>query len=185
LSTFGQMGIRLREALAAGDGPAAAAELPTLDEAHLIELVLGAALRDARDGFGAARRFVELWTDLPGNLGSPAWTALCGALASPGADRRYDDLAAAYVAAGRAPEGWTPEGAEPDVDPRRSPQPDVLVADALTRGVGGLALLRRFADRPLHAPVALYYEVGTIHALGPRPLLVLAATAGDPPQGSV
>ena len=55
--------------------------------------------------------------------------------------------------------------------------PDVEVAARYAEGVGGDALLDAFADLPVYEAVALYYRRGTIHALGPRALLILAASA--------
>lgn len=166
----GQTGIRLREALAAGDWETAAALVPPLDEAHRIELLLGAALRDARDGFAAARA----WLDAEDGRGD--WRHVCRLLAAGEPDRTLDELAAAYVAEGRVPNEWRPRGRPLDRDVRM-PFADVVVAAAYAEGVGGDALLDAFADLPLHAAVAHYYRRGTIHALGPRPLLILAASA--------
>ena len=171
---FGQHGIRFREALADGHGALAVRLLPELDEAHRIELVLGEALRDGRDGFGAARRFA----DVDGR--GPVVEAIVLDLARPGADRAPDELAAAYVAARRVPDRWLGAGravtrAEA-AELRAEGQLDVAVARLLGQGAGGLALLQCLADRPLFSAVNMYYRWGTIHALGPRPLLVLAAT---------
>lgn len=165
----GQHGIRFREALLAGDAATAAALVPTLDLPHRVELVLGAALRDARDDFAAARLAV-----------AEDWPAVCARLADGAADLRYDTLAAAYVASRRAPDRWTPTGLPLDRDVR-SGLPDVAVAAALLDGVSGAALLDAFADLPLYPAVARYYRVGTLWALGCRPLLLLAATAGPAP----
>jgi hypothetical protein len=55
---LGQTGILLRRLLAEGQGEEAAALVPTLDEAHRIELLLGAALRDRREQFAGARLFL-------------------------------------------------------------------------------------------------------------------------------
>lgn len=178
----GQQGIRLREALRRGDATGAAAELPDLDEPHVVELLLGAALRDAREDFAAARSFVRAWSlGPPGRAGAPlpaAWQEVLDRLARPAPDDRLDRAAASWVASGRVPERWRAWGPPPSEDPRRAASPELAAARALAEGAGGRALLACFADLPLHAPVALYYEAGTIHALGTRPLLILAMTAG-------
>lgn len=176
----GQQGIRLREALRRGDAAAAALELSALDAPHLVELLLGAALRDGRDGFAAAHGFVRAWAEGPPPEGgglSAAWEELLSRLARPGPDDHLDRAAASWVASGRVPERWRAWGPAPAADPRRAPSPEVATARALAEGAGGRALLACFADLPLHPAVALYYEAGTIHALGTRPLLVLAMTA--------
>lgn len=168
----GQAGIRWREALVAHDADTMVTLLDALDDAHRVELLLGEALRDARGGFAAARAWVR--GDLAG---------ACRLLAAGEPDLRYDRLAAAYVAARRAPERWSPEGRALDREVRRVPEPDVAVAEALAAGVGGRVLLAAFADLPLHPAVAAYYAPGNLWALGCRPLLVLAATAGPPLDG--
>lgn len=170
IGTGGQTGIRLREALARGDADGATALVPALDEAHRVELLLGAALRDARDDHARARLYLR--ADDDGD-----WAALCAALCDGAPDRTLDILASAYVAARRVPERWRPGGLPLD-RPVRVELPDVAVAAALVAGVGGLALLDAFADLPLHAPVSHYYRRGTLHALGHRPLLILAASGG-------
>lgn len=175
----GQQGIRLREALRRGDASAAAAELAALDHPHLVELLLGAALRDGREGFAAAHAFVRAWRAGPPAEGplAPAWQEVLERLARPGPDDHLDRAAASWVASGRVPERWRAWGPAPAEDPRRAPSPEAATARALAEGTGGRALLACFADLPLHPAVALYYEAGTIHALGTRPLLVLAMTA--------
>lgn len=151
----GQSGIRLREALVRGDVAGALAEVPALDEAHRIELLLGAALRDDRDE-GVDRY-----------LGGD-WEGLCIFLAGEG--RHAADLrAASLVAARRAPDRWQPNGrdwtGELDME---------TAAAALLAGFGGLSLLDALRDRPRWTPVSAYYRLGTIHALGCRPLMTLA-----------
>ncbi len=170
-SSSGQSGIRLREALAAGDWAGAAEQVPALDEAHRIELLLGAALRDARDGWAAARAFLDA------EAGRGDWRTVCRLLAEGEPDHALDELASAYVAEGRVPSAWSPEGRPLD-RPVRVPLADLAVAAAYAAGVAGDALLDAFTDLPLHPAVAHYYRRGAIHALGPRPLLVLAASAG-------
>ena len=168
----GQTGIRLREALAAGDAPLAAMLAHGLDEAHTIELLLGAALRDARGGHAAARLWLAADACPPLPDPDPRWWPACRLLAEPGADHSLDQLATAYIAERRAPDRWTAHGTA-DVPATLD---DLTVADALMRGVAGLALLDALQDRPLYPAVSCYYRRGTIHALGPRPLLLLAAT---------
>jgi hypothetical protein len=170
----GQTGIRLREALAAGDGLRAAHLVGDLDTAHRIELLLGAALRDGREDFSSARAFPALLAS--GRDEPEAWRAFCVSLARPGADRRLDDLAASWIAAGVAPDRWTPAGREPSADERvalrNAREPDAVVARLLEQGRSGLAILDSLPIHPLLPAVSLYYRQGTIHALGPRPLLV-------------
>lgn len=170
MSASGQTGIRFREALAARDAATAASLVSTLDDAHRIELLLGAALRDARDDHAAARRFVQV------EASGGDWGEVCRLLCEGDPDRRLDELAAAYVAEGRVSELWRPAGA-PLAGDIRWGLPDVEVAARYAEGVGGDALVEAFADLPLHAAVAYYYRRGTIHALGPRALLILAASA--------
>lgn len=147
----GQAGIRFREALLAQDLRAMRAWASQLDEAHEIELILGAALRDRRGAFAAARAFARGEDVLDRLLGEPDHTA--------------DEAASAWIAAGRIDDRWRPDGgADSGAD----------VVAAYAAGVSGLALVDRFADRPLHAAVSMYYRRGVIHALGPRPLLILA-----------
>lgn len=176
----GQTGIRMREALAAGDARTAASLALTLDQAHHIELLLGAALRDSRDGWAAARLYMAATgggAAPPPSVDTARWWPTCRLLAEPDADHTLDQLASAYVAEGRAPEHWRPEGRPLDRDVR-VPYADVVAAAALTDGVSGLALLDAFRDLPLHPAVAHYYRRGTIHALGVRALLILAASGG-------
>jgi hypothetical protein len=174
----GQTGIRLREALVSGDARTAAALALTLDEPHRIELLLGAALRDARGDWAAARLWLAAETHGGAASAEPdRWWPTCRLLAEPGPDHTLDQLAAAYVAEGRIPEHWRPEGRPLDRDVHVT-YADVPVAAALLAGVSGLALLDAFADRPLHAAVAHYYRRGTIHALGARALVILAASVG-------
>lgn len=165
----GQLGIRLREALADGRWQVAQELLPTLDRPHRVEILLGTALRDGRNDFSAARLYVELET------AGGDWGRLFWMLGTGTADRSWDDLAAAYVAARQVPDRWIPEGRPLEADPTTSEFPDVEVARHYGAGVGGRLLLECFRSSPLYPAVKLYYEEGNIHALGPRPLLVLAA----------
>ena len=172
----GQTGIRLREALACGDWRAAAAEVPSLDEAHRVEILLGAALRDARGDWAAARAW------LAAEAGHADWSEICRALAEGTPDHALDELASAWVAAGRAPDRWLPTGAPVGEGTRAAlvaAEADIVVAAALAAGVSGAALLEALVvarPGPLADAVAHYYRRGTIHALGVRPLLVLAAS---------
>ncbi len=165
---LGQTGILLRRLLAEGRGEEAAALVPTLDEAHRIELLLGAALRDRREHFAGAGLYLACET------GAAPWEKLCHWLAQP-ADHSLDELAAGYIAEGRAPEKWLPTGLPMQFSPRQAPLPDLATATQLQAGVAGLALLDTFSDVSLYPAVSLYYRRGSIHALGPRPLLCLAA----------
>jgi hypothetical protein len=178
----GQSGIRLREALVAGDAVTAAELALALDEPHRIELLLGAALRDRRDDFARAR----LWLATEQGHGVPGpdrWSSFCRLLVTGEPDHSLDELAAAYVAEGRVPDRWRPLGAPLDRPSSRvkmrGPEADVRVAAAYAAGIAGLALLDAFADAPLFPAVDWYYRRGTIHALGPRPLLILAASVGE------
>ncbi len=171
----GQTGIRMREVLLGGDARTAATLALDLDEPHRIELLLGAALRDARGGWAAARHYLA--ADASPATDPDRWLTTCLLLAEPAPDHTLDQLAAAYVAEGRIPEEWRPAGGPIDRDVR-VPCADVAVAAALMAGVSGLALVDAFADLPLHPAVAHYYRRGTIHALGARPLVILAASAG-------
>lgn len=164
----GQAGIRFREAMVARDVPGMVAQVPLLDQAHHVELILGEALRDARRDFATARLYLE----------NPDPARICAALVEGVPDRHLDDLAAAYVASRRAPDRWVPGGRALDRPLREHAFRDIAVAAALIEGVGGDSILDTFADLPLFPAVDHYYRVGTIHALGCRPLLILAATAG-------
>jgi hypothetical protein len=170
----GQAGIALREALAAGDVEAALAGIFALDEAHRVEILLGAALRDAREDHRAARLY------LAAEQGGGRWDEVVRALADAGADNRLDAIAASWVASGRAPERWTPCGRGLHDGEIQSLQVDrevdAEVVALLASGAGGLAILGALSARALYPPVAHYYRRGTIHALGCRPLLVLANT---------
>lgn len=156
LDRFGQAAIAVRHALAAGDAAAACDAVPDLDDAHRIEILLGAAIRDGKEDFAA----VGWW--LAGDM-----EQLCATLASP-PDTRLDDRAVGLIIRRRAPEHWLPGGDAPRVN---TPED---VAAALASGAGGLAILDQLQDRLIYAAVREYYERGTIHALGVRPLLILA-----------
>ncbi len=173
-SSAGQAAIRVREALAAGEGEQAFEALPGLDRAHQIEILLGAALRDRRAGFAAVRAWYA------GNL-----IKLCSILAVK-PDTALDDAAVSLVVARRVDERWVPDG-KPLPEARRfegtSLVPGTAIYDAaaaVADGVGGLAILARLTDRYLYRAVQQYYVEGTIHALGVRPLLILAASPADP-----
>lgn len=151
----GQAGIRFRDALLAGDLDRMRLYAAMLDEAHQIELILGAALRDGRDDFAAARAYARGEDILSKLVGEP--------------DTTLDDEAGAWIAAGRIDDRWRRTG-QPLDGPVETVD-DVVAAWA--RGVDGLVLVDAFATHPLHAAVSGYYRRGSIHALGPRPLLVL------------
>lgn len=155
-AAFGQAGIAVREALTRGDAAGAARAASGLDEAHHVEILLGALIRRA-DVSG-----VSFW--LTGDV-----AGVCARLAVPAATP-LDDLAVSYVLRRVVPEGWRPDG--PAADFVLEGPSDV--ARALQAGCGGLALLRQLEDRPLHQAVRCYYAPGRIHALGCRPLLILA-----------
>jgi hypothetical protein len=103
---------------------------------------------------------------------------VCRRLATGLPDTRLDDLAAGYVAERRVPEGWRAGGRAVATDVRAARYPDLVVAREYAGGASGLALLDAFADLPLYPAVNWYYRRGTIHAMGPRPLLILAASGG-------
>ena len=170
----GQTGIRLRDAMVAQDVAGMLAQIPTLDRPHRLELLLGACFRDGRQDFAAAHLFVAL-EQQP----FPDWAPLCQRLCLPDPDRSWDDLAAAYIATRQAPDRWQPEGGPLLADPLLHPFPDRSVADQLCQGVSGLALLVALQKVALYPAVALYYQPEGIHAMGPRPLLILAAYAAD------
>ena len=165
---LGQTGILLRRLLVEGRAEEAAALVPDLDRAHRIELLLGAALRDRREHFAGATLYLAC------EAGAAPWPQLCRWLTQP-ADHSLDELAAAYIAEGQAPEKWLPTGLPVQNSPRLSPLPDVATATQLRAGIAGLALLDTFSDVSLYPAVSFYYRRGSIHALGPRPLLSLAA----------
>lgn len=188
------MGIVFRTALLRGDAAAAARAAVELDVPHRIELLLGAALRDARDDFGAAGMYLSAAGPASeAGLGESAeeagrrWSPLTSRLVDPGVDHHLDALAAGYIAGRRAPDRWQPEGVLPEAFRvlrvpgwwRGVDFPEVIVAAALAGGAGGRAVLDTFSDAAPYAAVDHYYRVGTIHALGPRPLLALAAWAGE------
>jgi hypothetical protein len=156
LVSYGQAGIAVRDALARGDGDAAAMAVADLDDAHRIEILLGAVIRRA-DGVCA-----QHWADGDVNL-------LCKALVLPG-NTDADDRAIAYVLRRIIGERWRPDGPDAAQDPQTMDD----VAQALAAGCGGLALLRRMKHRRLYRVVSDYYSIGSIHALGLRPLLILA-----------
>lgn len=163
----GQAAIAVREALACGDAASALVGVPDLDEAHRIEILLGAALRDCTDDHAAVRAW------LAGDM-----SGLCERLSRP-PDTRYDDVAVGLVVHHRVPEAWRPIGVAPAgaaVPPARSSASLDDVVAALAAGAGGLDLVAQLQDRLLHPAVLQYYRDGTIHALGVRPLLILAST---------
>lgn len=170
----GQVGIPFRMALLQQDIAGMLACLPDLDPVHRVELILGAALRDGRDDFAAARLFVALDQGT-----SDDWEWIFQKLCLPSPDRQYDDLAAAYIAARQVPDHWSFTGTALQNNPLLHPLPDRSVADQLQAGVSGPALLEALREISLYPAVALYYRQGGIWAMGPRPLLILAAYAAD------
>ncbi len=174
----GQTGIRLRQCLIEQDAAGAIALLDSLDPAHHVELLLGAALRDARGDFLAARLYTHLIEEqhAQGHVRHEAWALLVALLTDGAPDEGPDLSASAWIAARRAPDRWFPLGAPLAGALPAPPGAEAAVVQAYAAGVGGLALLAALADRPLHAAVATYYRLGSIHALGPRPLFMLAAS---------
>lgn len=178
-----QAGIGVREALRAGRWQAAAAGAAGLDQAHLIELLLGAALQDGRDGFAAARVFVGAWDGAGGDPGAAdpggRWAGVCRLLCGIGVgdpgepDRRLDRRAAAWVAAGVAPERWQPGGRAPSAE-----------AEALRRAIlagGAGAVQAGGAPSPDPAPCGIV-EGGPASGLDG---LVAAELAGGASGGAL
>ena len=208
--SYGQMGIVFRTALLRGDAAGAARAAAELDVPHRVELLLGGALRDAREDFISSRLYLDLaGPTSEAGLGETAveaegrWFPLTSRLVDPAVDMHLDTLAAGYVAGRRVPERWVPERSSPErSSPEQAPPeqatgpdtfrvlrvpgwwrgvdfPEVIVAAALQAGRGGRAVLDTFAEALPFGAVDHYYRVGTIHALGPRPLLALSAWAGE------
>lgn len=159
----GQAGIRFRSALVVRDVGAALDALPALDVPHRVEFALGAAIRDQRDDHAGVRHYLR------GDM-----TALVRFLCEP-ADHSLDALAAAYVARRRAPVEWRASGL-PLGGALPSTETDIAVARLLSAGISGEELLAALSHKPLYEGISHYYRVGTIHALGVRPLLILAAS---------
>ena len=153
---YGQAGIAVRDALARGDGDAAATAVAELDDAHKIEILLGLVIRRAD------RVSAQHWESGDVNL-------LCNALVLP-CNTDADDRAVAYVLRRVIGERWSPDGSDVAYDLQTMAD----VAQALARGCGGLAVLHRLKHRRLYRVVSDYYLQGSIHALGLRPLLILA-----------
>ncbi len=160
----GQRAIRLRDALYEGDITWALHWAERLDEAHVYEVIAGACIRDARDQFAAARAF-------PGALAAGDWRPVFERLLGE-PETTLDDLAASLVAARVVPDRWRPGGT-----PVTVPVDGLEHAAALyAAGAAGLALVDACRSRPIYDAVSLYYRRGTLHALGPRPMLVLSAS---------
>ena len=159
MDTSGQAAISVRHALLAGDMSLALAQVSLLDEAHRIEILLGAAIRDDKEDFAAIRAW-----------GVGDTSGLCHVLARPPVTD-LDDGALRYIVTRVVSERWTPNGL---------PSPKVSTmgeaATALSNGASGLSLLHQLHDRLHYPAVRAYYTEGTIHALGCRPLLILAAS---------
>ncbi len=156
--SYGQAGIAVRNALSRGDGDGAARAVAELDEAHKVEILLGAVIRRA-DRVGAAH-----WASGEMHL-------LCRRLAEP-ASTDLDDHAIRFVLRRIAPERWCREGLDAPLHLESIED----VAAALASGCGGGAVLERMKHRALYHAVSDYYRLGSIHALGVRPLLILAAS---------
>lgn len=172
-SPAGQSAIRLRRALAHGDAAAAAALAPQLDDDHRIEVLLGAALRDARGGFAAAREYLAI----AGDADADAWLPLCTALATPG-DTTHDDIAAAWVASGQVPDtvAGMDRALTHDERAELAANPEGALVGLIGAGAGLRALLAEFEGHPLILPVTAYYQ-GGICAMGWRPCLLLGIVA--------
>ncbi len=155
--SYGQAGIAVRNALTRGDAEAAARAVHFLDDAHRVELLLGAVIRRA-DLVGA-----EHWAS--GEL-----DLLCRRLAVPAATH-LDDLAISFVLRRIAPERWSGEGRDEPLS--LNTMEDVAVA--LKNGFGGKSILQQMMHRCMYRAVSDYYALGSIHALGVRPLLILVA----------
>ena len=180
-STSGQAAIRVRGALARGDARAAAALVPVLDEDHRIEILLGAALRDARENFAGTGLYLAAAATR--RLDPPVWLPLCRHLGSP-PDTSIDEIAVAWAAAGLVPEFWRPVGREltplEAIELRSSDQPDNVVCRLARDGVGGEAILPVFREHRLFPAVSAYYR-GGIRAMGWRPLLFLGIVGAQAP----
>ncbi len=160
----GQRAIRLRDALFEGDTTWALHWAEGLDEAHVYEVIGGACIRDARDGFAAARAF-------PAALAHRAWAPVFERLLGE-PDTALDDEAASLVAARIVPDRWRPDGTPVTVLVEGMEHAAALYA----AGAAGLALIDALRSRQIYEIVSLYYRRGTLHALGPRPMLVLSAS---------
>ena len=146
--------------------------LPGLDADHVVEILLGAALRDARGHFAAAQHFIAL-AGTP--LDDPGWRKLCDVLATPG-ETGPDDFAAAWVAAGRVPD--VIGSASPAAGPPFNEGREATLVARIAGGAPLSELLDEYSAHPLFRAVEAYYR-GGIRAMGWRPLLILAITADD------
>lgn len=160
----GQRAIRLRDALMEGDITWALHWAEGLDEAHVYEVIAGACIRDGRDHFAAARAF-------PGALARGDWQPVLERLLGE-PDTAFDDEAASLVAARIVPDRWRPGGTALTVPVLGMEHAATLYA----AGAAGLALVDALRSRQIYETVSLYYRRGTLHALGPRPMLVLSAS---------
>jgi len=159
----GQFAIHLRDALSAGDPDRAAALVCHLDQAHRIEVLLGAALRDGRDRFRAASMYLEA-SARP--VTAEAWLPLCVRLAGP-VNPTWDEIAAGWVVRHRLGEPRD-HGSGPGPT---SATPEAWVA-AIRAGAGLDELLARSRHHLLCPAVSAYYR-GKIRAMGWRPALLL------------
>ncbi|MEN9786084.1 MAG: hypothetical protein RLZZ299_1348 [Pseudomonadota bacterium] len=175
----GAAAVRARTALLAGDVDGVLAELSAMDAAHHVEVLLGAALRDARDGFGGLPRW---WAARARPWDDPAWRDLVAWLVAAEPDDSLDVLAAGVTLGGAA-------GAlrgRPEAPPREIPAMEAALRWLEAGGDVG-AWLGCFGEDP-HARAVIDYlepEAGAtrIRAQGVRPLLVLAALRGPPGPG--
>ncbi|MBM4390491.1 MAG: hypothetical protein FJ090_05175 [Deltaproteobacteria bacterium] len=160
----GQRAIRVRAALLDGDITWALHWAEGLDEAHIYEVIAGACIRDGRDGFAAARAF-------PAALAALDWRPVFERLLGD-PDTALDDDAASLVAARIVPDRWRPGGLPVGVPVHTMDDAASLYA----AGAAGLGLVDACRSRPIYEVVSLYYRRGSLHALGPRPMLVLSAS---------
>jgi hypothetical protein len=164
LHDAGQAGTLLREALLRGDVSGALGLLPRLDEPHRVELLLGAALQDAREGHASARAWLR--ADESGAAGD--WVALLQRLADGRADDSLDRRAARWVAAGKLPERRASHGRAPTpaeisaiLAALETSLPEAGVVGALAAGVDPLQVLDVLraapgTDLPLARAVEVY-----------------------------
>ena len=141
-SPAGQVAIRLRELLLSGDAAGAAALVAPLDADHRLEVLLGAALRDARDDHRAAALYLA--AEATGALDAATWMPLCAHLSRPG-DPSLDALAAAWTASGALPEHWHRRGraltSAEAAALRAAAAPDEALVALVAAGVAGPAIL--------------------------------------------
>jgi hypothetical protein len=176
----GAAAVRARTALVAGDVDGVRVALPEMDEAHRVEVLLGAALRDSRDGFGGLGRWREARAR---PLQDPAWHALVGWLVAAEPQDALDVLAAGVLL---RPDGAGALRGRPEAPPQDLARMDATVRWLRAGGDARSWLVHRDAD--VHAQAVADYLGWTddgprIRALGLRPLLVYGALRG-PPEGA-